>query len=285
MIRFGVDTMIWTEQFSLKDLPLIEKARKLGFSVLDINTSRPEQFPTKAVKDEVKRVGIDVVMTIGLPRNCNLIDPDPAIRKNGEEKLKAMIDVSNEIGAEVLAGVIYAAWGYISGKPRTQDEWKWSVASMQKVASYAKKQSKLILAIEPVNRFETHFINIAEDAVKYCQDIGTGNIKVHLDTFHMIREEVSFTGAVETCGKEYLGYVHTCENNRGIPGTGLVPWKEFFKALRKIGYEGPTAIESFDPGFEEINRLCAIWRKFADTGEELAVKGLANLKRIEASIR
>ena len=224
-------------------------------------------------------------MTIGLPRNCNLIDPDPAVRKKGEETLKMMVDVSNEIGAEVLAGVIYASWGYISGKPRTQEEWKWSIDSMQKVASYAKNQSKLILAIEPVNRFESHFINIAEDAVKYCKDVGTGNIKVHLDTFHMIREEVSFTKAVETCGKEYLGYVHTCENNRGIPGTGLVPWKEFFKALNKIGYEGPTAIESFDPGFEEINRLCAIWRKFADTGEELAVKGLANLKKIEASIR
>jgi D-psicose/D-tagatose/L-ribulose 3-epimerase len=285
MIRFGVDTMIWTEVFSMKDLPLIEKAKKLGFSVLDINTSHPETFPTKAVKAELKRVGIDVVMTIGLPRNCNLIDPDPAVRKNGEEKLKAMIDVSNEIGAEVLAGVIYAAWGYISGRPRTEDEWKWSIDSMQKAASYAKSQSGLVLAIEPVNRFETHFINIAEDAVKYCKEVGTGNIKVHLDTFHMIREETSFTGAVETCGKEYLGYVHTCENNRGIPGTGLVPWKEFFQALKKIGYEGPTAIESFDPGFEEINRLCAIWRKFADTGEELAVKGLANLKKIEVSIR
>jgi D-psicose/D-tagatose/L-ribulose 3-epimerase len=277
--------MIWTEEFSLKDLPLIEKAKKLGFSVLDINTSHPERFPTRAVKSKVKEVGIDVVMTIGLPRNCNLIDPDPAVRKKGEETLKMMVDVSNEIGAEVLAGVIYASWGYISGKPRTEEEWQWSVASMQNVASYARDQSGLILAIEPVNRFETHFINIAEDAVKYCKDVGTGNIKVHLDTFHMIREEVSFTQAVETCGKEYLGYVHTCENNRGIPGTGLVPWKEFFRALRKIGYEGPTAIESFDPGFEEINRLCAIWRKFADTGEELAVSGLKNLKKIEASIR
>ena len=285
MLRFGVDTMIWTEEFSIKDLPLIEKARKLGFSVLDINTSHPERFPTREAKAEIKKVGIDVVMTIGLPRNCNLIDPDPAVRTKGEETLKMMVDVSNEIGAEVLAGVIYAAWGYISGKPRTQDEWKWSVASMQRVASYARSQSQLTLAIEPVNRFETHFINIAEDAVKYCKDVGTGNIKVHLDSFHMIREEVSFTQAVEICGKEYLGYVHTCENNRGIPGTGLVPWKEFFIALRKIGYAGPTAIESFDPGFEEINRLCAIWRKFADTGEELAVKGLKNLKEIEASIR
>jgi D-psicose/D-tagatose/L-ribulose 3-epimerase len=126
---------------------------------------------------------------------------------------------------------------------------------------------------------------IAEDAVKYCKAVGTGNIKVHLDAFHMIREESSFSDAVNTCGKEYLGYVHVCENNRGIPGTGLVPWKEFFTALKKIGFNGPLTIESFDPSFKELNRLCAIWRKFADTGEELAVKGLANLRKIEASLK
>ena len=100
----------------------------------------------------------------------------------------------------------------------------------------------------------------------------------------MIREELSFTRAVEVCGKEYLGYVHACENNRGIPGTGLVPWKEFFTAFKKVGYDGPISIESFDPSFEELNRVGAIWRKFADTGEELAVKGLKNLQELERGI-
>jgi D-psicose/D-tagatose/L-ribulose 3-epimerase len=96
----------------------------------------------------------------------------------------------------------------------------------------------------------------------------------------MFREEDSFTGAVETCGKEYLGYVHACESQRGIPGSGLVPWKEFFTALKSIGYDGPVVIESFDPSFEEINRLCSIWRKLADSGEELAEKGLAFLQGV-----
>ncbi len=66
-----------------------------------------------------------------------------------------------------------------------------------------------------------------------------------------------------------------------IPGTGLVPWKEFFKNLKKIGYRGPLVIEAFDPGFEELNRLSATLRKFAATGEELAIKGQENLKKIE----
>lgn len=283
-MKYGVASLIWTEEFTLKDLPLIEKARSLGFSVLDINVSHPERFPAQPVRSKIQEVGIEVVTTIGLPKDSNLIDRDPAVRKHGIETLKKLVDISLEIEATVMGGVIYAQWGYISGKPRTEEEWKWSIAAMQEVAQYAKNQGNLILAVEPVNRFETHFLNIAEDAVRYCREVGTGNIKVHLDTFHMIREEQSFTGAVETCGKEFLGYVHTCENNRGIPGTGLVPWKELFTALRKIGYDGPSAIESFDPGFEELNRLAAIWRKFADTGEELAVQGLRNLKAIEAAL-
>lgn len=284
MFRFGVDSLIWTEDFTVKDLPLIEKAKSLGFAVLDINVAHPERFPTEAVKDKLKEVGIEVVTTIGLPRDSNLIDPNPETRRNGINTLKKLVDINIEIGSKILGGVTYATWGYITGRPRTEDEWKWSVESMREVAHYAKSKGDMILAVEPVNRFETHFLNIAEDAVRYCREVGTGNLKVHLDTFHMIREEQSFIEAVETCGKEYLGYVHVCENNRGIPGTGLVPWKEFFTALKKVGYIGPLVIESFDPGFEELNRLCAIWRQFAETGEELAKEGLKNLKEIEVSL-
>ena len=284
MFRFGVASLIWTEDFTVKELPLIQKAKALGFEVLDINVAHPEEFPTEAVKEKVKEVGIEAVTTIGLPTNSNLIDPNPETRRNGIETLKKLVDINVEIGSSILGGLNYTAWGYLTGRPRTEDEWGWSVESMREVALYAESKSDMIIAVEPVNRFETHFLNIAEDAVKYCKDVGTGNLKVHLDSFHMIREELSFTEAVEICGKEYLGYIHACENNRGIPGTGLVPWEEFFGALRKIGYDGPLAIESFDPGFEELNRLCAIWRKFAETGEELAVQGLKNLKEIERNL-
>jgi D-psicose/D-tagatose/L-ribulose 3-epimerase len=198
--------------------------------------------------------------------------------------MKKLVDINVELGSRIIGGVNYAGWGCLTGKPRTSQEWDWSVHAMREVAQYAKDQSDVVIAVEPVNRFETHFLNIAEDAVKYCKEVGTGNVKVHLDSFHMIREETSFTGAVNTCGNEYLGYVHVCENNRGIPGTGLVPWREFFTALKHIGYSGPVVIESFDPGFEELNRLCAIWRKFAETGEILAVEGLKNLKAIASQV-
>ncbi len=284
MFKFGVDTFIWSEDFSEKDLDLIDKAKELGFEVLDIAIAHPEKFPTEKVKDRLDKVKIEVVTSTTLNNDTNIISPDASVRKRGIESLKELIDINIAIGSSILAGVNYAAWGYLTGKPRTEDEWKWSVESMREAAVYARDKSDLTIAVEPVNRFETHFLNIAEDAVAYCKDVGTGNIKVHLDCFHMIREELSFEGAVKICGKEYLGYIHVCESNRGVPGTGLVPWREFFTALKEINYTGPLVIESFDPCFEELNRLCAIWRKFTDTGEELAIKGLSNLKAIENSL-
>jgi D-psicose/D-tagatose/L-ribulose 3-epimerase len=282
--KFGVDSFIWAEVFSEKDLWVIPKAKELGFETLDIAIARPETFPTKQVKDEVEKTGIEIVTTTTLTEKTNIISPKPKVRKRGIESMKLVVDINYELGSTILGGVNYAAWGYRTGKPRTEDEWNWSVECMREIASYAKKKGDLKICVEAINRFETHFLNIAEDAVQYCKDVGTGNMGVHLDCFHMIREELSFKGAVETCGKEYLGYLHVCESNRGIPGTGLVPWKEFFTAIKKIGYDGPMVIESFDPSFEELNSLCSIWRKFADSGEELAVQGLKNLKKIAAAI-
>ena len=284
--KFGVDSFIWSEVFTVKDLWIIPKAKELGFEVLDIAVAHPETFPTEKVADEAGRVGIELVTTTTLNAETNLISPSSKVRRNGVKSLKLLVDINRELGAKILGGVNYAGWGCITRKPRSEDEWTWSTDAMREVAEYAKKVDRdMIIAVECINRFETHFLNVAEDGVRYCKDVGTGNVKVHLDSFHMNMEETSYKGAVETCGRKYLGYVHVCESNRGIPGTGRVPWKEFFTALKSVGYMGPLVIESFDIKFEELAGLCAIWRKLADSGEALAVQGLKNLKRIAATVR
>jgi D-psicose/D-tagatose/L-ribulose 3-epimerase len=283
--KFGVDSFIWSEVFGTNDLWIIPKAAELGFDVLDIAVAHPETFPTQAVKDELAKTNLKVVTTTTLGADTNLISPDPDIRANGVRALKQLVDINKEIGSPLLGGVDYAGWGCLTGKPRTDREWEWSVDAMREAASYASNvYPEFKICVEPCNRFETHFINTAEDGIRYCKAVGTGNMGVHLDCFHMIREETSFSGAVKMCGKKYLGYVHVCENNRGIPGTGLVPFAELFRALEDIDYDGYCSIESFDPSFTELNSQCAIWRKFADTGEDLAVQGLANLKRIAAEV-
>lgn len=280
----GVDSFIWSENFSVKDLDIIERAAILGFPTIDISISHPETFPIEQVKEKLSQYDINVVTTTTLNTSSNLISNDPEVVRNGIEIMKRLIDINIAIGSTIIGGVDYAAWGYFSGKPRTQKEWDTSVSAMREIAHYANEKGLVNICVEPVNRFETHFLNTAEDAIEYCKDVGFPNVKVHLDTFHMNIEETSFRDAVIKCGKDYLGYVHLCENNRGVPGTGHIPWQEVFLALKEINYDGPMCIESFDPSFEELNRQCAIWRKLADSGEELAIQGRNNLENIIALI-
>ncbi len=274
---FGIHSMLFRETFLEKDLPLLDKAKQMGFDAVEIIPFDPDHFPAAKVKAAARDLGLVINTGYGMPAEYNIISPDPAVRRAGVEFSKRLIDLSNEAGARVFGGMIYCGWGYLTGKMRTPDEWKWAVENYRQIAEYAQRSSPLILGIEPVNRFESHFINTAADAVKFIAEVGLPNVRVHLDTFHMIREEDDFPAAVRTAGAK-LGYIHACENQRGIPGTGLVPWPAFFAALREVHYDGCITIESFTPEIEAVARLCCIWRKLADSPEQLATEGLRYLK-------
>ena len=282
-MQFGIHSLLFAETFLDKNLPLLDKCKAMGFDAVEIIPFDPDGFPAAKVRAAAADLGLTINTGYGMPEQYNVISPDPAIRQAGIDFSKKLIDLSNEAGAKVFGGMIYCGWGYLTGKMRTADEWRWGVDSYREIAAYAQQNSDLILGIEPVNRFESHFINTAADALRFIREVGLPNVKVHLDTFHMIREEDDFAGAVLAVGNQ-LGYVHACENQRGIPGSGLVPWQSFFQSLDSIGYDGCITIESFDPNMESIAKLCCIWRKLADSPEQLATEGLKFLRQAYSSV-
>ena len=123
MRKIGVDTIIWSERFSEKDLWILDKAAALGFEPLDVAIAHPKEFPTAQVKARAADLGLPLVTTTTLGADTNAISPDPAVRARAVDHLKQMIDICNELSAPVLAGVIYAGWGCLTGKPPTADEW------------------------------------------------------------------------------------------------------------------------------------------------------------------
>ncbi len=283
-MKFGIHSLLFSETFTERDLPLLEKAKEMGFDAVDIVPFDVDNFPASQVRPRAEDLGLEIIIEIGMPAHANIISPDASIRAAGVDLSKRLIDVSVEAGATVFGGVNYAGWGYLTGRMRTEEEWQWGLENFSKVSDYAATNAPdLTIALEVVNRFESHFLNIAADAVRFIRDLGTPpNVKVHLDAFHMIREEDSFAGAVRDTGP-LLGYIHACENQRGIPGRGQVPWRDFFKALAEVNYQGVVTIESFDPNFKNIAKLCCIWRKLAESPEQLATEGLRFLKSIQGS--
>jgi D-psicose/D-tagatose/L-ribulose 3-epimerase len=282
-MKYGIHQMLFMENVTENDLAILDKAKELGFDGIEFVLFEPDTFPVAAVREHAQSIGLGINTAIGLSAEHNLISPDAETRKRGVEFMKRLVNTTQQLDAENLTGVNYAGWGYLTGKMRTQQEWDWGVESFREVCKFAREHTDVKLCTEVVNRFESHFINIAADAVKFLDEVNEPNARIHLDTFHMIREEDDFAEAVRVCGKK-LGYVHACESQRGIPGTGLVPWEEFFGALHAVGYDGWVTIESFTTELENVAKLCCIWRKLADSPEQLATQGLAFVKEVNRKL-
>ena len=271
-MKYAAHSMMWTATFTEKDLGLFDRLKRMGFDGLEIFLNHPESLPMEKIKEKMNETGMGCTLSVGLGKEQNLISPDSGARDAGVAFLKEAVDVACELGSDVVSGVIYAAWGEFTGKMRTEDEWNYSKECLLKVAEYAKGKG-VMLALEPVNRFETYFLNTVEDTRKMVEEINHPNVGIHADTFHMNIEEESFYGAIKMAG-EHLCHVHLCENNRGIPGTGHIPWDDVFRALRELNYDRWAVVESFVPAVEEVARMTAIWRQLAPSADVMAEEGL-----------
>jgi D-psicose/D-tagatose/L-ribulose 3-epimerase len=277
MVKYGINLLLWSGSFNNDSLPLIKKVADFGFDGVEIPIFDTAQVDIKATKNALKSAGLEVTTCSILGDDRDIISDDPAIRENAKKYMKESIDISSELGATIFCGPLYSAVGKLVGRSRTEEEWDRAVKGLGEVAKYAAGKG-VILAMEPLNRFETYFINIAEDAVKLAKDVNHPNLKIHLDTFHMNIEEKSLYKAIKNTG-EYLAHVHTCENDRGTPGSGNVDWNGVYKALHEINYDGWLVIESFVPAIEAIAKAAAIWRELEPGGaDSIAKDGLAFIK-------
>lgn len=276
MYKYGVNLLLWTSNFTEKDLYLIKKVKELGCDVVEMPIFNPEEFPSESVKKELEKYNLEACVCYGCEINSDIASLDNKVRQNGIERFKQAIDHANTLGAKKIGGVVYKAGGIFTGSAPTQAEWNHSANSMRNIARYAN-QFNISICVEQINRYETYFINTTEDALKYCLDVGESNIQVLLDTHHLILEELNIYDAIIMAGKR-LGHFHTSENNRGIPGTGQVDWLSVYRALKNINYSGWLVIESFYIGFGNI------WKPLAESPEFLITEGLKNLKKIENKV-
>ena len=152
------------------------------------------------------------------------------------------------------------------------------VRQLTELSTYAADRG-VALAVEPLNRFETSFLNLSSQAIEVVDRVDHPACGILLDTFHMNIEERSIGEAIRAAGKR-MRQLHTCENDRGAPGSGHVPWREVAEACRDIGFKGPFVIESFTNKVKTIARAAAIWRNFADSQDALAEGGLRYLREL-----
>lgn len=275
-MKLGLNTLLFTAGFDRENLPLLQKVKQWGFDGIEIARFAFDGFPAREIGGAARDEGLEVTFCSALTGGNSLISEDAGVRRQALDFLKQGIDTAREIGSPVFLGPFCAPVGYLPGRRPNEAEWDWAVEGLRAAAAHAGAAGVRI-ANEPLNRFETYFLNTAARARELCEAVGNHSHGILFDTFHANIEERSFGAALRECGP-HLAHVHACENDRGAPGSGHVGWAEVIAALKEINYTGWVVIESFGARIPEIAAAACIWRDLAESPEALAQEGLRYLR-------
>lgn len=277
-MKLGIHAYAWCSQWSNRSLHLIDKVKGLGLDFIEIPLMALDTFDAIAIKSRLGEANLDAVTSTVLLEGTDITSHDPEVRRRGVNYLKDCVIATSEIGKTNLSGVVYSQH-VKSGQSRPGEvDWAYASAGLREVAQFAQ-QYGVQIGLEPVNRYESNLINTCEQALKLKEMIGEPNIKIHLDTYHMNMEEKSFYTATKAAQDQLMHY-HLCENDRGIPGTGLVHWDDIFRALGEMNYQGYAALESFVDVTDNMNTW--VWRQLAPDGDTLVRDGVAFIRRLMA---
>lgn len=280
-MKFGVNTWVWTSPLTTEKLKeLAPIVSTIGFDWIEVPLESLEDLDHKEAAAIIRDNALEVSACAAMGPDRDLIHPEVDIRKNGMDYLRGSIDACETLGATNLVGPLYSAVGRTWQQTPSEREKDLDVlvGNLSELSSYASDHG-VVLCVEPLNRFETSFINLAEQAIEVVDRVDSPACQIMLDTFHMNIEEKSLGDAIRTVGPR-LKHLHSCENDRGAPGSGNVTWNEVAQALTDIRYDGPVVIESFTPEVKSIARAAAIWRQLAPSPEALAKDGLKFLKEL-----
>lgn len=270
MNKLGVHGAVWVGTWSREDCAkAIGASAETGYDFIEVPLLDPFSVDVDFTRQQLERAGLGMTASLGLDSSTDLTSPYAEVVERGEHLLNTAVSVVRDLGGTDLCGVIHCAMmKYMT--PATDAGRESSANALRRVAEKAKEAS-IKLHLEVVNRYESNLINTGAQAVEMIEMIGADNVAVHLDTYHMNIEEGHVAQAIERCGR-HLGYFHIGESHRGYLGTGTVDFDAAFRALVKIGYDGPIAFESFSSAVVDpkLSTMLGVWRNLWSDSKELA---------------
>jgi D-psicose/D-tagatose/L-ribulose 3-epimerase len=279
-LKYAVHAYAWTGSWSNETLNLIDRAKQLGFDMIEIPLMEVELVDPDAIRRRLEDVGLDVCTSTALSESSDITADDEAGRQRGVRYLKQCIKATAEMGASVFTGVTYSALGRKIARAPDESYWNRAAKGLKEAARYAQDLG-VTVGIEPVNRYETFLINTCDQAFRLKEMIDEPNVALHLDAYHMNIEEEGFYEPTKKAAP-HLCHYHLSESHRGTPGTGLVDWDGIYRALAEAGYQGSVGLESFVEVSPAMAGATCIWRRLAESSDQLLADGLRYLKATES---
>jgi len=278
-LTYAVHAYAWTNSWSNDTLDIIDRAKVLGFDMVEVPLMEIAKVDPVAIKARASSAGMALCTSTACSEATDPTGETEAVRQAGLDYLKACIQATADMGATVFTGVTYSAIGRkIEGRPG-EEYWQRSAEVLKEAAQFAAARG-VTLGIEAINRYETFLINTCDQALELIARIGEPNVRLHLDAYHMNIEETDFyhptlKGAPQLC------HFHLSESHRGTPGTGTVDWESIYRALAEAKYTGIVGLESFESVSPAMAAATCMWRSVAESSDQLLGDGLAYLKGLE----
>lgn len=263
MNKVGIYYAYWTNNWNTNFIPYVEKVSKLGFDILEVNSGTVTQMPPSE-REQLKQAAIDanieLTYCIGLTKDYDIASDNGHVRENGIRFLKRSAKMLRDMGGKQLSGIIYGMWpGKLDGRYKSKKKaLENSINSMKQVTPLLEDYG-VFFNVEVVNRFEQFMLNTCQEALDYIDQVGSPNLKILLDTFHMNIEEDQIGDAIIAAGDK-LGHLHIGENNRRPPGRGHIPWDDVSNALNHIQFQGAVVMEPFLMPGGEVGRDINVFR-------------------------
>lgn len=221
----------------------IRRLARCGYDSIEIS-GEPEKYDTKAVRDLLREHGLKcwgaVTLMLG---DRDLVAQDESQRAASVQYVKDCITMVKELEGEEIT-IVPSTVGKIKPQGSPEEEWRWAVESLKECYEHGLREG-VRLALEPLNRFETYFLNRHDQALLLAQEVGP-ECGVCLDAFHINIEEANSYQAIRNVGDKLVDF-HVADNNRMAPGQGHWDWGRLIGTLKEIGYDGALTVEFVAP--------------------------------------
>jgi D-psicose/D-tagatose/L-ribulose 3-epimerase len=277
-MKIGVSAFAWTSELKPSHTSLFPALRAQGIEGFEIPMFDPAKIDASTLRRAFAANNLECTVCAILPAGINPISPDASVRKLSLAHLARCVETCAELGAHLMAGPVYAPIAYLPGHRRQQDEWNWAVECFQSLGEVLDA-NRVTLALEPVNRSESFFLNTAAEANALCAEIDHPRVGAIIDTFHANIEEKDLAESLRPLGKR-LKHIHASENDRGLLGTGHVDFPAIVQVLKEIHYDGYLMIEGFGYSAQEPDALGALYADPSVSPEDIAFKGATYLRSL-----
>ena len=224
-----------------------------GYEAVEIHSDAVDHVAE--YRDALVSAGIPAMSMCPAGRSLDLVADEYSQRRRIDQTRRAL-DACYELGVTALISV--PVRGPLPAGIVAQDQADSYVRALEQLAPHAEAAG-VTITVEPLNRYEMHLLNTLADGIAIASRVGSPQVKVLADVFHMSIEEDDAPASIRAAG-HWIGHVHFADNQRAHPGTGSIDFAAVYAALHDIGYTGSTALECRlrgDPA--EALRQCAAY--------------------------